>query len=127
MNEELTVVGFVVTLILLLAAVVIIEITYILVVALLGGSSPESPSNHHSEQLKNLGLSTERLQVLECLTILTRSLHNCRVFSYYGGVQRVTSLLKGRSFPQLLIAHSKTYSLWVLDFVLVFSTRTKKN
>ncbi|XP_062179129.1 BEACH domain-containing protein B-like [Phragmites australis] len=58
------------------------------------GSSPESPSSHHSEQLKNLGLSTERLQVLECLTILTRSLHNCRVFSYYGGVQRVTSLLK---------------------------------
>ncbi|KAL6603651.1 hypothetical protein ACP70R_044012 [Stipagrostis hirtigluma subsp. patula] len=55
--------------------------------------SPESPSNH-SEQVKNLDLSTERLQVLECLTIMTRSLHNCRVFSYYGGVQKVTSLLK---------------------------------
>jgi hypothetical protein len=24
-------------------------------------------------------------------------LHNCRVFSYYGGVQKITSLLKGRS------------------------------
>ncbi|KAL6873753.1 hypothetical protein ACP4OV_013835 [Aristida adscensionis] len=58
------------------------------------GSSPDSPLNDHSEHPKVLGLSTERLQILECLTILTRSLHNCRVFSYYGGVKKITSLLK---------------------------------
>lgn len=40
-------------------------------------------------------LSSEGLNILECLTIVTRSVHNCRVFSYYGGVQKVTALLKG--------------------------------
>ncbi|XP_044956208.1 BEACH domain-containing protein B-like isoform X2 [Hordeum vulgare subsp. vulgare] len=57
------------------------------------GTSPES-SPKHSDQLEPLELSAERLHVLECLTILTRSVHNCKVFSYYGGVQKVTSLLK---------------------------------
>ncbi|KAF7097943.1 hypothetical protein CFC21_099720 [Triticum aestivum] len=57
------------------------------------GTIPES-SPKHSDQLEPLELSAERLHVLECLTILTRSVHNCRVFSYYGGVQKVTSLLK---------------------------------
>ncbi|XP_024315441.1 BEACH domain-containing protein B [Brachypodium distachyon] len=57
------------------------------------GTSPES-SPKHSDQPEPLELSAERLHVLECLAILTRSVHNCRVFSYYGGVQKVTSLLK---------------------------------
>ncbi|XP_047071626.1 BEACH domain-containing protein B-like [Lolium rigidum] len=57
------------------------------------GTSPES-SPKHLDQPEPLELSTERLHVLECLTILTRSMHNCKVFSYYGGVQKVTSLLK---------------------------------
>uniref|UniRef100_A0A0E0JVW3 BEACH domain-containing protein B n=1 Tax=Oryza punctata TaxID=4537 RepID=A0A0E0JVW3_ORYPU len=47
-----------------------------------------------SEQSSDLVLSPEGLNVLECLTIVTRSVHNCRVFSYYGGVQKVTALLK---------------------------------
>ena len=81
-------------------------------IALLGGTSPES-SPKHSDQLEPLELSAERLHVLECLTILTRSVHNCRVFSYYGGVQKVTSLLKGSISLQMLV-HSENY-LWVLD------------
>ncbi|RLN08296.1 BEACH domain-containing protein B [Panicum miliaceum] len=56
-------------------------------------SCPESSTNI-SELLGDLGLNTEGLTVLECLTIVTRSVHNCRVFSYYGGVQKVTALLK---------------------------------
>uniref|UniRef100_A0A453NEV6 Neurobeachin alpha-solenoid region domain-containing protein n=1 Tax=Aegilops tauschii subsp. strangulata TaxID=200361 RepID=A0A453NEV6_AEGTS len=56
-------------------------------------SCPESSANL-SEQSTDLGLSTEVLPVLECFTIVTRSVHNCRVFSYYGGVQKVTALLK---------------------------------
>ncbi|WVZ77791.1 hypothetical protein U9M48_025613 [Paspalum notatum var. saurae] len=56
-------------------------------------SYPESSANI-SELLGDLGLSDEGLTVLECLTIVTRSVHNCRVFSYYGGVQKVTALLK---------------------------------
>ncbi|KAL6888469.1 hypothetical protein ACP4OV_009495 [Aristida adscensionis] len=54
---------------------------------------PESSPNV-SELSADLGLSTEGLTFLECLTIVTRSVHNCRVFSYYGGVQKVTALLK---------------------------------
>lgn len=56
-------------------------------------SCPESLANL-SEQSTDLGLSTEVLPVLEWFTIVTRSVHNCRVFSYYGGVQKVTALLK---------------------------------
>ncbi|CAD6251786.1 unnamed protein product [Miscanthus lutarioriparius] len=56
-------------------------------------SCPESSANI-SELLGDLGLNTEGLTILECLTILTRSVHNCKVFSYYGGVQKVTALLK---------------------------------
>ncbi|KAL5208035.1 hypothetical protein ABZP36_032470 [Zizania latifolia] len=59
----------------------------------IGSSCLESSSNI-SEQSSDLVLSTEGLTVLECLTIVTRSVHNCRVFSYYGGVQNVTALLK---------------------------------
>ncbi|CAD6338666.1 unnamed protein product [Miscanthus lutarioriparius] len=58
------------------------------------GNSPVSPTIHHSGQQNNLGLSSQIFQVLECLEILTRSLHNCKVFSYYGGVQKIASLLK---------------------------------
>ncbi|TVU00170.1 hypothetical protein EJB05_54428 [Eragrostis curvula] len=56
-------------------------------------SCPDSSANI-SELLNDMGLSTEGLTILECLTIITRSVHNCRVFNYYGGVQKVTALLK---------------------------------
>ncbi|CAM0946806.1 unnamed protein product [Alopecurus aequalis] len=59
----------------------------------IGSSCPESSANL-SEQSTDLGLSAEVFTVLECFTIVTRSVHNCRVFSYYGGVQKVTALLK---------------------------------
>ncbi|QHN94309.1 BEACH domain-containing protein B [Arachis hypogaea] len=32
---------------------------------------------------------------LDALKIITRSLYNCRVFGYYGGVQKLTALMKG--------------------------------
>lgn len=47
-----------------------------------------------SEASMSLNFSTEALDVLNCMTIITRSMHNCKVFSYYGGVQKVTALLK---------------------------------
>ncbi|EEE56359.1 hypothetical protein OsJ_05488 [Oryza sativa Japonica Group] len=57
-------------------------------------SSCSESSPNISEQSSDLMLSSEGLNILECLTIVTRSVHNCRVFSYYGGVQKVTALLK---------------------------------
>nr|XP_029116201.1 BEACH domain-containing protein B isoform X4 [Elaeis guineensis] len=47
-----------------------------------------------SEPSTSLTFSTEALYVLNCLTIVTRSIHNCKVFSYYGGVQKIIALLK---------------------------------
>jgi hypothetical protein len=41
------------------------------------------------------GITSEGLPVLEALTIVTRSLHNCRVFGYYSGIQKLTALMKG--------------------------------
>lgn len=42
-----------------------------------------------------LNITSEAFPVLEVLTIITRSVHNCRVFAYYGGMQKLTALLKG--------------------------------
>ena len=39
--------------------------------------------------------NVEVLHILSCLEIITRSVHNCRVFSYYGGVHKIVALLKG--------------------------------
>ncbi|CAM8878100.1 unnamed protein product [Rhodiola kirilowii] len=39
-------------------------------------------------------IMSEWLPVLDALTIVTRSVHNCRVFGYYGGIQRLIALLK---------------------------------
>lgn len=38
---------------------------------------------------------SEGLCLLEALSIATRSIHNCRVFGYSGGVQKLTALMKG--------------------------------
>ena len=43
----------------------------------------------------SFGITSEGLPVLEALTIVTRSLHNCRVFGYYSGIQKLTALMKG--------------------------------
>lgn len=48
-----------------------------------------------SEPLGSPDFTADALHALNCLTILTRSTHNCKVFSYYGGVQKITALLKG--------------------------------
>ncbi|XP_037496380.1 BEACH domain-containing protein B [Jatropha curcas] len=43
----------------------------------------------------SLNLLSEELNALDALKIITRSLHNCRVFGYYGGIQKLTALMKG--------------------------------
>ncbi|MQL69016.1 hypothetical protein Taro_001293 [Colocasia esculenta] len=44
----------------------------------------------------DLSFSIEGLYILNSFDIITRSIHNCRVFSYYGGVQKVIALLKAK-------------------------------
>lgn len=43
----------------------------------------------------SLNITSEGFPVLDALKIVTRSLHNCRVFGYYGGIQKLTALMKG--------------------------------
>nr|GLL18344.1 BEACH domain-containing protein B isoform X1 [Ipomoea trifida] len=39
-------------------------------------------------------ITSEGLPVLDALTVVIRSLHNCRLFGYYGGIQKLTALMK---------------------------------
>lgn len=64
-----------------------------------------------SEPPGSFVFSTDALLALNCLTILTRSMHNCKVFSYYGGVQKITALLKG-------IWNMKSFYLNVLQHIM---------
>ena len=40
-------------------------------------------------------ITSEGFPVLDALKIVTHSMHNCRVFGYYGGIQKLTTLMKG--------------------------------
>lgn len=42
-------------------------------------------------------LTYEGFDVLDALAVTVRSMHNCRVFGFYGGVQKLTALMKGTS------------------------------
>lgn len=42
-----------------------------------------------------LFITSEGYLILDALKIITRSLYNCRVFGYYGGIQKLTALMKG--------------------------------
>ncbi|KAF6143572.1 hypothetical protein GIB67_029741, partial [Kingdonia uniflora] len=55
--------------------------------------SAESTS-YQSRTSLCLNIISEGLPVLDGLTIVTRSMHNCRVFGYYGGIQKLTALMK---------------------------------
>ncbi|CAK9186584.1 unnamed protein product [Ilex paraguariensis] len=41
-----------------------------------------------------LAITSEGLPVLDALSIVTRSIHNCRVLGHYGGIQKLAALLK---------------------------------
>lgn len=51
----------------------------------------------------SLTVTSEGLPVLDALTIVTRSIHNCRVFGYYGGIQKLAALMKGKTISLVLI------------------------
>ncbi|KAF5183051.1 Beach domain-containing protein b [Thalictrum thalictroides] len=42
----------------------------------------------------SLNIITEGFPVLDALAVITRSMHNCKVFGYYGGMQKLTALMK---------------------------------
>ncbi|KAK9271394.1 hypothetical protein L1049_026984 [Liquidambar formosana] len=51
-------------------------------------------TNDLSGSSMSLNITSEGLPVLDALTIVTRSMHNCRVFGYFGGIQKLTALMK---------------------------------
>ncbi|KMZ59450.1 hypothetical protein ZOSMA_68G00360, partial [Zostera marina] len=46
------------------------------------------------EPSSDLNFGSEAFNVLNSMAIVARSMHNCRLFSYYGGVQKLTALMK---------------------------------
>lgn len=70
-------------------------------------------------------LTYEGFDVLDALAVTVRSMHNCRVFGFYGGVQKLTALMKGTSllfwiwsFYQLMV-NKETSSSNVLFYALL--------
>ncbi|KAJ8762560.1 hypothetical protein K2173_007999 [Erythroxylum novogranatense] len=57
-----------------------------------GGVHAGADSSGASTSMNNI---SEGLLVLDALSVITRSLHNCSVFGYYGGIQKLTALMKG--------------------------------
>lgn len=49
--------------------------------------------NEHLSRSSSTIIS-EGLPILDALAVITRSMHNCRVFGYYGGIQKLTALMK---------------------------------
>lgn len=47
------------------------------------------------EAVTSMNITAEAFLVLDALNIITRSMHNCRVFGYYAGIQKLTALMKG--------------------------------
>ncbi|KAK3030756.1 hypothetical protein RJ639_036560, partial [Escallonia herrerae] len=62
--------------------------------ALSVNTSGTQPTTEQLGPLMSLTIKSEGLPVLDVLTIITRSMHNCRVFGYYGGIQKLTALMK---------------------------------
>lgn len=42
-----------------------------------------------------LFITSEGFLILDALKIIAHSLYNCRVFGYYGGIRKLTALMKG--------------------------------
>lgn len=53
------------------------------------------PSSTDSGTSNSLYITSEGFAVLHALIIMTRSMHNCKVLGYYGGIQKLTALMKG--------------------------------
>ncbi|TKY74425.1 BEACH domain-containing protein lvsC [Spatholobus suberectus] len=60
----------------------------------LNTSMGQSPTELSGAAVK-LFITSEGFLILDALKIITRSLYNCRVFGYYGGIQKLTALMKG--------------------------------
>ncbi|KAL3514285.1 hypothetical protein ACH5RR_027002, partial [Cinchona calisaya] len=65
------------------------EVTKITAIVIEFVQSSTDKSGSHSSII-----TYEALPVLDALAVITRSLYNCRVFGFYGGVQKLTALMK---------------------------------
>ena len=61
-----------------------------------------------------LFITSEGFFILDALKIITRSLYNCRVFGYYGGIQKLTALMKGIINTIWLINNTFAYKKKIL-------------
>lgn len=76
------------------------ETSVVFILDILSNMSGMISTTERLGTVTSLTLTSEGFPILDALTIVTRSMHNCNVFGYYGGIQKVTSLMKG-IFPTL--------------------------
>lgn len=43
----------------------------------------------------SMSIPSESWMALDALTVVTLSIHNCKVFGYHAGIQKLTALMKG--------------------------------
>ncbi|CAL0327334.1 unnamed protein product [Lupinus luteus] len=65
----------------------------------LNTSMMQSPTDL-SGAATQLFITSEGFVILDALKIISRSLYNCRVFGYYGGIQKLTALMKGSNIDK---------------------------
>lgn len=63
-------------------------------------------------------ITSEGFLILDALKIIARSLYNCRVFGYYGGIQKLTALMKGAVVQLKTISGALSADESLSDFVL---------
>ncbi|KAK4792509.1 hypothetical protein SAY86_022944 [Trapa natans] len=59
------------------------------------GSGTVQSTKSFIEPSSSSKIASEGLWLLDALLIISRSMHNCRVLNYCGGVQKLTALMKG--------------------------------
>ncbi|KAA8528370.1 hypothetical protein F0562_035725 [Nyssa sinensis] len=65
----------------------------------------------------SLAITSEGLPVLDALTIIMRSMHNCKVFGHYGGIQKLTALMKAAVVQLKTIAGALSADESVSNFI----------
>lgn len=66
----------------------------------------------------SLKISSEGISALEALMIVVRSVHNCRVLGYYGGIQKLVALIKAAVVQLKAIAGALAGDETLSDLVL---------
>ncbi|KAJ1424747.1 WD40/YVTN repeat-like-containing domain superfamily [Sesbania bispinosa] len=78
----------------------------------------QSPTELSGAATTKLFITCEGFVILDALKIIARSLYNCRVFGYYGGIQKLTALMKGAVIQLKTISGALSADESLSDFAM---------